>query len=239
MNKYLGAAALLSLALLASAAAAKENWRAIGTVVYDFPLQKAVLDIGQDNGRFEAIQLLVEGSDVEIADLRLIYGNGEPDDIQVRTLFKAGTTSRRIELKRGNRFIKQVIVTYRANGRARITVFGDIADVKPKWVDLGCKSVNFGIDRDIIDVGREEGSFSKLKLSVFDNPVEFYDVRVVYGNGQPDTLRIRSVVRPGQETRDIDLSGKARGIKLIDLVYRSIKNFKGKAKVCASGLMTP
>jgi hypothetical protein len=238
MTRQLVIATFLSLALMAGTAIAKDNWRVIGSVDYQFPYQQSILEIGKENGRFEAIGIEVQGADVEIADLKLVYGNGEADNIQVRSVFKQGSQSRRINLKRGDRFIKQVIVTYRANGKAKILVYGDVADIKPQWVDLGCKSVSFGIDRDIIKVGRQDGLFSKLRLSVFDNAVEFYDVRVVYGNGQPDTLRVRSIIRPGEQTRDMDLSGKNRGISLIDLVYRSTKGFKG-AKVCASGLMTP
>jgi hypothetical protein len=237
MKKLSGIAALLAMTFLAGTAASKENWQVIGTVTYDAPLQKAVIDAGKGNGKFDAIRLEVKLADVEIADLKVIYGNGQVDDIAVRDVFKAGSSSRRIDLKRGSRLIRQIIVTYRANGRARIAVLGDAAGVtQPEWIGLGCNAVDFAIDRDAIKVGRQDGTFTKLKLSVTGNPVEFTDARVVYGNGQHDTLKIRSVIRPGGETRPLDLAGKARGIDRVELLYRSLPAFKGKAKVCASGL---
>ena len=47
---------------------------------------------------------------------------------------------------------------------------------------------------------------------------------------------MRSVFKPGAESRAIDLNGKARGLDRIEMIYRSIPTFKGKAVVCVEGL---
>ena len=46
--------------------------------------------MGRREGRFKAIRLLVRGADVEMLDLKVIYTNGDPDDIQVRALDQGG-----------------------------------------------------------------------------------------------------------------------------------------------------
>jgi hypothetical protein len=237
MNRTFGMLAALALVTMSASVAARENWRRIGDVSSDAPYQRAVIEVGVDDGRFEALALEVQGVDVEVRSVRLVYGNGELDDLAVGDVFRAGTQSRRIALKRGTRFIKQVIVEYRGYGKTRIGLLGDMADAQLAWEVLGCQPVDFGIDRDVIRVGRNEGTFSKLMLSVEGNPVEFFDVKVIYGNGQPDVLQVHSVIAPRQETRAIDLSGRNRGIDHIEFVYRSIRNFTGPAKVCASGLL--
>lgn len=100
---------------------------------------------------------------------------------------------------------------------------------------LGCKKVGFLVDRDVIHVGKIDGRFKAIKLKVRGNAIEMLDLKVVYGNGNPDDLAVRSVIRPGGETRWIDLKGDKRFIKQIEMVYRSKPNFKGQATVCAYG----
>jgi hypothetical protein len=101
---------------------------------------------------------------------------------------------------------------------------------------LGCRDVGFAVDRDVIAVGRDEGRFGAIKLTVRGNPIEIFNLRVVYGNGTPDDLEVRSEIKAGGETRWIDLRGsKDRAIRKIELVYRSIPAFRGQAVVCAYG----
>ena len=74
--------------------------------------QRDVVNIGGREGQFKAIRLEVRQSDVEVLDLKIVYGNGDAEDIRVRQMFKAGSSSRVIDLKGGKRAIKQIIVTY-------------------------------------------------------------------------------------------------------------------------------
>lgn len=99
------------------------------------------------------------------------------------------------------------------------------------WELLGRQQVGFNVDRDVIHVGRRDGDFTRIKLRVEGNDVEFYDLKVVYGNGQRDDIRIRNRIRAGGETRAIDLKGGARFIRRVEMVYRSRPNFKGQAVV--------
>ena len=105
------------------------------------------------------------------------------------------------------------------------------------WVDLGCQQVSFiGKDRDSIRVGRREGRFKAIRLEARNNDVELLDVQVVYANGAPDDIQVRSRLRAGSRTRPLDLRGRDRAIDRIELVYRSRPSFRGIATVCAEGL---
>jgi hypothetical protein len=105
------------------------------------------------------------------------------------------------------------------------------------WEELGCKQVSFlGKDRDTIKVGRREGRFKAIRLKANGNDVEILDLKVIYTNGEPDDIQVRSHLKAGRETRALDLKGRERAIDRIELIYRSRLNFKGQATVCAEGL---
>jgi len=106
-----------------------------------------------------------------------------------------------------------------------------------RWVELGCKEVSFlGVDRDTIRVGRSEGRFKAIRLEARGNDVEMLDLKVVYANGEPDDIPVRSLIRQGTRTRPLDLRGRERAIRQIDMVYAKRLNFRGRAVVCVEGL---
>lgn len=100
---------------------------------------------------------------------------------------------------------------------------------------LGCREVGFINDRDTIAVGKREGRFKAIKLTVSGNAIEMRDLKVIYGNGESDDLPVRSNIAAGGETRWIDLRGDKRFISQINMIYASRPNFRGQAKVCAYG----
>src|SRR5688572_6578971 len=58
---------------------------------------------------------------------------------------------------------------------------------REQWDLLGEQSVGFGVDRDVIRVGRREGRFSALALEVTDNDVEILDLNVIFDRGPPQS----------------------------------------------------
>jgi len=101
-----------------------------------------------------------------------------------------------------------------------------------RWERLGCQKVGFITDQDVIRVGRGEGRFKSIRLQVSGNKVYMDDLKVIYANGEPDDIPVRSEIRAGGQTRALDLRGERRAIKEIEMKYRSQPNFKGQATVC-------
>jgi hypothetical protein len=106
-----------------------------------------------------------------------------------------------------------------------------------RWERLGCEEVGRRTDRDVIKVGRREGRFDAIRLTASGNDVLVRDLKVVYANGKPDDIRVRSELREGSETRPLDLEGRDRAIDRIEIVTK--RDFKGRgkgrAKVCVEG----
>ena len=71
--------------------------------------------VGRDEGRFSAIRLHVRGADVEVLNLRVVYANGDPDDLQVRHFVRAGEHTAPLELSGRGRSIDRVEMQYRSN----------------------------------------------------------------------------------------------------------------------------
>lgn len=96
-----------------------------------------------------------------------------------------------------------------------------------RWELLGTRKVNFGLDRDVISVGRHEGSFTKLKVLVSGGGINMHKMVVVYGNGKRDELQVRHNFRQGSDSRIIDLNGRNRVIKEVIFWYDT-KNISGR-----------
>jgi hypothetical protein len=105
------------------------------------------------------------------------------------------------------------------------------------WVQLGCQQVSFiGKDHDSIRVGHREGRFKAIRPAARGNDVEMPDLKVIYANGEPDDIQVRSLIRAGTQTRPLDLKGRERAIDRIEMAYKARPNFRGTARVCAEGL---
>jgi hypothetical protein len=114
----------------------------------------------------------------------------------------------------------------------------DRDDLDRRWVQLGCQQVSSsGRDRDTIRVGRTEGRFRAIRLAARGSDIEVVRLEVVYANGNPDELDVRRVIRRGDRTGPLDLKGRDRAIQRIDLVYRQRGEDRGRATVCAEGLV--
>ncbi len=106
-----------------------------------------------------------------------------------------------------------------------------------KWQRLGCEQVGRGADFDVVRVGRREGRFSAIRLEAKGNSVNILDLKVVYANGAPDDISVRSEINEGDRTRPLDRRGRDRAIDRIQIVAKM--DFKGpgrgRASVCIYG----
>ncbi|CAN5413513.1 hypothetical protein BH10PSE7_BH10PSE7_32390 [soil metagenome] len=217
---FSGSAAAVLLSFLPAEAA---TWVKLGERRVDRFAERDIIKIGPYKGVYSKIKLLVLNNDVEFYDLKVVYGNGGIDDIPVRNRIRAGGETRTIDLRGGNRVLSQVVMTYgkgfRFRGPAIIVVLGlQSAAASSDWRKLGERRVEKFGDVDIINVS-DRTTYTKLKIRVLNNAVNFFDVKVEYGNGQIDDIPVRSLIPAGGETRVIDLRGRNRYIRRIYLAY--------------------
>ena len=95
------------------------------------------------------------------------------------------------------------------------------------WEFLGARKINKSYDRDVITVTASEGTFNALKFKVKYRPVTIYDMKVHYGNGTVEDIKIRYRVPAGGESRIIDLRGGKRVIHKVVFRYET-RTVRGK-----------
>jgi hypothetical protein len=211
---------------------------------------------------FRRLHLVAERSDIHLISLRLIYGNGDREDFPVDRLIRDGQ-DQPIDLRGERKYVQRIEMVYRSRpsfeGRAVMKIYGEPTRFAPPpgplppigpgagpapgpapgpdWAELGCQRVAlFGVDHDAIHIGRREGRFKAIRLHVRGADINIVDLKVVYGNGAPDHIPVRAVIRQGQRTRPLDLKGWERRIDRVEMTYLTIPNFKGQATVCVEGL---
>jgi len=201
-----------------------------------FIVDRDVIRVGAEVGKFDRICMRVLESDIFIKEMKVVYANGEVDDIAINAEIKRDTRTKWFNLK-GDRFIREIQFVYNSKpsfkGQARVEVLGDYAagwlgpngegrTFNQGWVLLGAESAGFiGFDKDVIKVGRNEGGFKRLRITVRDRAISLNELRIVYSSGQEDVVPVKAKVEAGSTYGPIDLKGGTRSIKEIQARYRS------------------
>lgn len=213
-------------------------WEKLGDLRVSPRIEREIIRVNPRDGRFGRVGIKAFDSDIEVVELTLRYGNNEVERIAVNQVVKAGTSLPPVDMRGGERRLREVEVAYRPRGPARIEIFGEeYRRFRPgsRWSDLGCQRVGFMDGSDVIQVGLEGGA-RQIKFTVEGNSVRMSKIRVVFGNGTSQTIDVRTVIPDGTESRPIDLDGRVRGISRIELYYLPQMNFAGRATVCAYGM---
>ncbi|MDF1663327.1 MAG: DUF2541 family protein, partial [Planctomycetota bacterium] len=103
------------------------------------------------------------------------------------------------------------------------------------WELLGQRQVKVRAEKDTILVTAKEGLFSKLKVKVLKRGIHLADMKVFFGNGKFQDVKLRSDIAAGKETRVIDLPGDGRIIRKIEFIYKTKRGAKGRAMVQVYG----
>ncbi len=208
-----------------------------GAQYVGFGVDRDVIRVGNEIGKFDKIRLRVLDNDIHINEIKVVYANGETDALAVNADIPKNSRTNWIDLK-GDRFIKEIQMVYKSKpsfkGQARIEVFGQYADgwLGPQgegrkynqgWVLLGAQTAGFvGFDKDVIPVGRNEGGFRKIRVTVRDRAITLNEVKVIFTDGSEDTIPVRTRVDAGGTYGPVDLKGEKRSsIERIEAKYRS------------------
>jgi hypothetical protein len=208
-----------------------------GAQYVGFGVDRDVIRVGNEIGKFDRIRLRVLDNDIFINELKVIYANGETDTLAVNANVPKNSRTNWIDLH-GDRFIKEIQMVYKSKpsfrGQARVEVFGQYAPgwLGPQgegrkynqgWVLLGAQTAGFvGFDKDVIPVGANEGGFKKIRVTVKDRAITLNEIRVLYTDGTDETIPVRTRVDAGGTYGPIDLKGERRvAIDRIEAKYRS------------------
>jgi hypothetical protein len=215
------------------------------------------IEVGRYEGRFNKLTMVVENSDLELIDFKIVFGDRTEYHPQLQQVFRDGQRTRMIDLPASEAVIRSIDIRYKniaGGGEARVQIWGwrtggavpPPAPPQPPapppapawdprgWTLLGERTVDGSYDHDRIDVGRYEGRFSKLTMVVENSDLELIDLSIKFDRGAPWHPPLQHFFREGQRTRAIDF-GDERTIKRIDFRYRNLPG-GGRARVAVYGL---
>lgn len=119
---------LMALAAVAAVAPAAHAVTLLGCQSVGFIADRDTIRVGRAEGRFKAVQLRVTQNAIDMRDLKVVYGNGNADDLQVRSNIRAGGQTRWIDLKGEGRAIREINLAYASRpnfkGQARVCAYG-------------------------------------------------------------------------------------------------------------------
>jgi hypothetical protein len=201
-----------------------------------FGIDRDVIKVGGDLGKFHRIRLRVLGNDVHVNALRVVFVDGQEQNLAVDADLKANSRSQWFEIN-GDRFIREIQMTYRSHpnlqGQARVEVTGEYAkgwlgvagegrNYHQGWVLLGAQTAGFtGFDRDVINIGENEGGFTRLRIEAVDRAITLKEIRVKYLSGPDEVFTMRERVDPGKPYGPLEFKGGKAPIKSIEASYRS------------------
>ena len=107
---------------------------------------------------------------------------------------------------------------------------------KPGWHKIGEVKADFKMENQSIAVlGKDK--FKSILLKVTDAPINIENITVVFENGETQDVNVKSELKAGAETRQIDLKGGSPEIKQVKFSYKTLPNQKDdKAHVELYGL---
>ncbi|MBC7778233.1 MAG: DUF2541 family protein [Phycisphaerae bacterium] len=118
------------VALVAMSFTSLENrpWELLGARKINYGLDRDEIVVTRAEGVFTAVQLRIKRSPINMHKMSIHYGNGEVDEKDLRENFRAGSTSRIIDLPGNKRVIRKVVLWYDtknlANGKGVVELWG-------------------------------------------------------------------------------------------------------------------
>ena len=171
----------------------------------------------------------VKGGSINLHKFTIHYKNGTKQEVSVRKNFNPGGKTREIALNGNNRrIITKIVLKYdkeKRNKPTYVEVWGK--HYETLWDELGKRSVNFRLDRDVITVGKTEGRYNAVQLRVKGGPINLHRFIIKFSNGTQQDVSVRKNINGGGKTREVQLKGNPRRfIKEVVLVYD--KDLKAK-----------
>lgn len=111
----------------ASAPYPLRDWDLLGQRRVEFRGERDVIKVTAREGVFTAIKLEVDGGNLDMYNIRVLFGNGEVFSPDTRVEFREGSWSRTIDLPGNKRVINRIEFYYRSElkrGHATIRAYG-------------------------------------------------------------------------------------------------------------------
>ena len=203
--------------------------------IYRHARDATIFDVGRREGRFASLRFQAKDGDVHIQSVRIVFGNGETQNVSVEDRLREGELTRVIDLEGDRRFIRQIHVEARparGNRSATLVLLGksDMGrdDRRRPAPDLGrftkidTQRITRRDDDGVVefDVGRDEGRLAELRLLAEDGDFLIREATILFGNGETQRARIGERLGENELSDIIDLQGEQRFVRKVRVTAR-------------------
>ncbi len=277
------AAGMAIISWTVPANAQRGQWERIASKKVNMLADRDVIELDRTDGRFNALRFNAVRGNINIYRIRVTYGNGEKQDLDLDKKIREGEDSGPIDLSGKARVIDKIEMLYASSNllkRAQLEVFGRVRpgtkqatndsnrrtpsfedDDTPRLrsdesrrrqdnfddeplrradtrgddrddrnrsdrtqrtapIKIGQRYVDLDFDSDRIWIGRADGNFGEMSVRASGGDIRIRDLKVVYGDGETDTIRVRKLMRDGVRSQPFKLNPERRGIRRIEVTYR-------------------
>jgi len=223
----------------------------LGQLEVDFRADRDVIEVGRHEGRFEKLRVVVRGAPIQLRAMKVTFEDDSVLDMPGRGRVLRENSAFVFDLPGQRRVIKSITFEYRSidrrEGKATVLVYGQHSTREGRRGPggpggsgrvqlLGQQEVDFRADRDVIEVGKDEGQFQRIRIVVRGAPIELRDVKVTFGDDSVHDPVIGSRILRENSAYEFDFPRGVRFIKQIAFEYRSLNRREGKATVLVYGL---
>lgn len=190
---------------------------------------------------YRRLRFVADGGEVRMRSIRLVYLNGHTEDLQFEQNLRPGQEID-VDLRGERSYLRQIEMFYKAKfgislggggikvNQPTIRVLGDNVRGGPPgrpepgpgprpgaggWDTLASERVNLRDDQVQMRVGRREGRIGQIRLQNQGERVNVREVRIRFGNGETQVVRVGQQLESGDQTRGIDVEGATRFIQSV------------------------
>ncbi len=214
---------------------------------------------------FRRLRFVVDGGDVKVRRVKLIYINGAVEELNFNRELKAGQQVD-VDLRGERSYLRQIDFDYATKfgfsfggggirlNQAVMRVYGEnfrggpppapVAFIPPpptrdgRWHDIGDARFDRTDNRVEIRVGRDEGRLGQIRLRLDGERVTVTGLRIVFGRGETQNITFTGDLEDGQWSRAIDLVGDRRVVDRV-VVLLNPRRRPGPAEISLQGTDRP
>jgi hypothetical protein len=178
-------------------------------------------------GPYDHLSVVVTEGRLRITNVSVRYAKGKRGRHRLDQDFDQTWRHRQLDLTGQPREIRSITISYvNLGGRrspATLEVWGRLG-LEPAfdsegWTMLGEQSVDGRRDRDVVPIGRDDGTFRELAFVVVGAPVEMRDIVVHMARGNDFEIDLAQLFPEGRRWGRVDLPGRRAAIDEIELRY--------------------
>jgi len=106
----------------------EDGWEKLGMKTVDLRADHDVINVTFHEGFYTRVKFVIRKAPIFLKNINIVFGNGSNKNITFSKHFKAGSTTRIIDLPGNKRIIKKIKLNYKSvpngNGKAVIIAWG-------------------------------------------------------------------------------------------------------------------